>query len=250
MEKDRGGSGGSSRTSTRPRRCGWSRAAARASDRWRWSWASARRRLRRWVEQAEVEAGRGPKAGAEAQRTRGTGGATAREPAAADGARNPKKSDGLLRQGERVRFALIATEKAKFPGGADVPGAAGFARRILRLAQRPTAPRARPGPEADPGGGCDSRARAAAAMAARGCTMELRERGQRIGRKRVARLMRAGGPARAAAAPLSPHHRLRTRHGDNGLICWRGASPWRAQSRLGRPISPICGPWRAGCIWR
>src|SRR4029434_8303220 len=34
---------------------------------------------------------------------------------AAAGARHPKKSDGLLCQGERVKFAFIAAEKATFP---------------------------------------------------------------------------------------------------------------------------------------
>src|SRR5580658_8218685 len=43
------------------------------------------------------------------------GGAQAREPAVAAGARNPKKSDGLLRQGEPVRFGFIETEKACYP---------------------------------------------------------------------------------------------------------------------------------------
>src|SRR5277367_1807592 len=52
---------------------------------------------------------------AQARRAGRAGGASAREPAAANGARNPKKSDGLLRQGERVRFALIAAEKANYP---------------------------------------------------------------------------------------------------------------------------------------
>src|ERR1044071_7670072 len=32
-----------------------------------------------------------------------------------DGARHPKKSDGLLRQGERVKFTFIRAEKAHFP---------------------------------------------------------------------------------------------------------------------------------------
>src|SRR5258708_1692894 len=49
------------------------------------------------------------------QRARGTRALATRESASAHGARNPKKSDGLLRQGERVRFAFIETEKAGFP---------------------------------------------------------------------------------------------------------------------------------------
>src|SRR6185436_18220885 len=39
----------------------------------------------------------------------------ARGARAADGARDPKKSHGLLRQAERVTFAFIAAEKARFP---------------------------------------------------------------------------------------------------------------------------------------
>ena len=46
---------------------------------------------------------------------RGARPAAAREADAADGARHPKKSDGLLREGERVKFAFIAAEKAAFP---------------------------------------------------------------------------------------------------------------------------------------
>src|SRR3954463_4886784 len=45
----------------------------------------------------------------------GAGGAQATAPrsgAAAGGARDPKKSDGLLRQGEQVRFDFIRAEKA------------------------------------------------------------------------------------------------------------------------------------------
>ena len=69
------------------------------------------------MEQAEVEAGRGPAGTLKraAEREEIASRASAREPALADGARNPKKSDGLLRQGERVRFAFIETEKACFP---------------------------------------------------------------------------------------------------------------------------------------
>src|SRR4029077_9772923 len=37
------------------------------------------------------------------------------KPHAPDGARHPKKSGGLLRQGPRVKFAFIQTEKAAVP---------------------------------------------------------------------------------------------------------------------------------------
>jgi len=47
--------------------------------------------LRRWVQQAEIDAGGGSKRGVDDQRTGRTGAVAARESASADGARNPKK---------------------------------------------------------------------------------------------------------------------------------------------------------------
>src|SRR5207245_5373284 len=87
--------------------------------------------------------GAGPGVGADDRGAGGTRATAAREPDAADGARHPKKSDGLLREGECVRFAFIAAEKAAFP-----------ARLLCRTLQvsragfyawqaRPAAPRAR-----------------------------------------------------------------------------------------------------------
>jgi len=38
----------------------WYRAAAKVSARWRWNWGIGETALRRWVEQAEIEAGRVP----------------------------------------------------------------------------------------------------------------------------------------------------------------------------------------------
>ena len=71
--------------------------------------------LRRWVEQAEVEAGRGPE-GALKRSEREELVELRRENQRLRLEREIlKKSDGLLRQGERVRFAFFATEKACYP---------------------------------------------------------------------------------------------------------------------------------------
>src|SRR5918995_537513 len=59
--------------------------------------------------------GPGRAGGADQRGARRAGAPASRDPDAADGARNLKKSGGLLRQGERVRFAFIAAEKASFP---------------------------------------------------------------------------------------------------------------------------------------
>ena len=69
--------------------------------------------VRDWVRQAEVDAGRGRRA--DDGGAGGAGPAAARSADVADGARHPKKSDGLLRQGELVRFEFIQAKKADFP---------------------------------------------------------------------------------------------------------------------------------------
>src|SRR4026209_2006744 len=71
--------------------------------------------LREWVGQGAGGAGRGPGGGADHGRAGGVGPPAARGADITDGARHPKKSDGLLREGEPVRFAFIAEEKAAFP---------------------------------------------------------------------------------------------------------------------------------------
>src|ERR1700751_3527661 len=107
---------------------------------------------------------------------------------AAAGARDSKKSDGLLRQGERMRFAFIATEKACYP--------VALMCRMLQVSRsgyyawcrRPPAPRT-----------LKDQTLALEVAESRGrygsprVHAELRERGQRTGRKRVARLMRSAG---------------------------------------------------------
>src|SRR6478672_6653474 len=58
--------------------------------------------LREWIRRADIDAGNGP-AGALTT--------VEREQAAGDGARDLKKSGGLLREGEHVKFAFIHVEK-------------------------------------------------------------------------------------------------------------------------------------------
>ena len=74
--------------------------------------------LRNWVKQADADAGERP-GGLTQRRARGAGAAASREPDAADGARDPEKSRGLLRQRDRRAvgelFSFIAAEKANYP---------------------------------------------------------------------------------------------------------------------------------------
>ncbi|MGH3523770.1 MAG: transposase, partial [Mycobacterium sp.] len=71
--------------------------------------------LREWVRQAEIDAGRG-QPGALTTDERAELAQLRREVRTLRMERDiPKKSDGLLREGERVRFAFIAAEKPAFP---------------------------------------------------------------------------------------------------------------------------------------
>jgi hypothetical protein len=102
--------------------------------------------LRSWVRQAEIDAGRGTPGALTTAEREELGATPSREPDAADGARHSKKRacrapcDGLLCDGERMRFAFIATEKAAFPIPAAVPHAAGLARGLLRVASAAAGP--------------------------------------------------------------------------------------------------------------
>ena len=140
----------------------------------------------------------------------------------ADGARHPKKSDGLLRQGERVRFAFIAAEKAAFPVAVLCRMLAGVARRVLRLAQARPVPGARPRRRA---------ARGRDRGDPRGESAALRQ----PARPRGAAGARAGRESQARGAP------------DARTGAWRPAAGGGSGSRrtpgIPSPSRPTC--WRA-----
>ena len=56
----------------------------------------------------------------------------------------------------------------------------------------------------------------------------LRQRGVRLGKKRVERLMRSAGLVTKPEAALSTHHRFGARPADCFRTCWRGTSSRRA----------------------
>src|SRR5205807_1255383 len=147
--------------------------------------------LRRWVEQVEVEAGRGPE-GALKRTEREELVELRRENRRLRLEREILKRDGLLRQGERVRFAFIAREKACYPVALMCRvlkvSRAGYYAWSKRPASQHTQEDQRLGLQV-----------AAIYRESRGrygsprVHAELRERGQRTGRKRVARLMQTAG---------------------------------------------------------
>jgi hypothetical protein len=79
---------------------------------------------------------------------------------------------------------------------------------------------------------------------------ELRRRGHRHGRKRVARLMRAAGCAVAGRAGGSgPRSPIRRRPGQIWCVATLPSTPLRS-TPAGVATSPTSGPRKAGCIWR
>jgi hypothetical protein len=123
-----------------------------------------------------------------------------------------------------VRFAFIATEKACFP--------VALMCRMLRVSRagfyawrrRPLAARTR-----------QNQVLAVAVAAiytehhgrygSPRVQMELRDRGQCSGRKRIARLMRIQGCARGRGAAIA-RPRIPATACQSVLTCWRDASPW------------------------
>ena len=148
--------------------------------------------LRRWVERARADRGTG-KPGVLTTAEREELGGCGRRIAAPDGARHLKKSGGLLREGEPVKFAFIAAKKAELRVTHPRAGVCGcHAQRILCVA---------------PPAGIDARANGSAT--ARGGPRLVRREppavrqsagpcgsggpGRHVSRKRVARVMQEEG---------------------------------------------------------
>ena len=155
--------------------------------------------------------------------------APAGERGAQAGARVPKKSDGVLREGVAVRYACIARHRGRVSRATHVPrarrsrppGSTPPQRRApsRRARADASAPRARARarmPQSDGTYGAPRIARGAHARAGLPC-----------GRHRVARLLRAratprrGDPAAFASRPPWPTQRTRTRRTRS-----RASSPW------------------------
>ena len=167
--KQAGGRAGSSLTSSRPGRAAGARrgqdasaAVARDLD----LTESALRRLGRARPRRSHEGQDRPDDGG----ARGAGAAAQRKSRAADGARNPKKSRGLLREAPAVKFAWIAAEKAIVPRQRAVPRARRVAERLLRLASAARIGARAAGSPAEGAGARVVRREQAAATAARGST--------------------------------------------------------------------------------
>ncbi len=204
--------------------------------------------VRAWVRQAEDRCG--PRAG-RAPDDRGAGGArplAARGADAADGARHPKKSDGLLREGERVKFAFIAAEKASYP-----------VRVLCRMlaVSRAASTRGRRGrrrarTQQDQRLGVEIQAIHAETRQRYGSPRvhaELRERGHRVGRKRVARLMRAARALRPPAAPVSDHDRLQSSPARGPQRAGAAVRRPRPRHGVGHRHYVSLDARRAGCTW-
>ena len=149
--------------------------------------------LREWVKRASADRTQGPHR-PDDRRARGAGAAAQRESRAADGARHPKKSRGLLREAPAVRFAWIAAEKAELHGRRVLSGAA----RVAAAASTPgSSVRSRRMPDAIASCACWSARRIDASQRRYGSPRvhegSARAAGERVSRKRVVRLMQEDG---------------------------------------------------------
>jgi len=163
--------------------------------------------VRAWVRQAEVDAGRGP-AGALTTEEREELSRLRREVQTLRMEREILKNDGLLRQGEQVRFAFVAVEKALYPVRLlcrclEVSRAGFYAWQ-----RRPISARAR-----EDAGLCVeiavSHTESRRTYGSPRILRDLRERGRRVSRKRVARLMRQQGLAGSVDGVVSSGRRTR-----------------------------------------
>jgi transposase InsO family protein len=155
--------------------------------------------VREWVKQAERDAGSRQDGGLTSSEREGTGAAAAGEPAAAGGRGDPEAGDGFLREGDPVNcYPFIEAEKAR---QRNVKRAcellkvsrAAFYARLARPSRRD---------RADAVLTAEIRAVHKESRGRYGAPRvhaELRRKGHRHGRKRIARLMRQDGLAGRAA---------------------------------------------------
>ena len=209
--------GGSSLTSSRRGRSGWSSTRARRSAR------SARD-----LDLTRVGAARVGASSARADRTqgqdraddrraRGAGAAAERESRAADGARHPKKSRGLLREAPAVRFALDRTRRRpSYPDhdALSVPAA------CRRAGSTPGgSDRSRRTRSEIAGCGCWCARRSTASQQRYGSPRvheDLLEQDERVSRKRVIRLMQEDGLEARVAEAVQGHDDERSRSAGRG----------------------------------
>jgi len=78
---------------------------------------------------------------------------------------------------------------------------------------------------------------------------DLRARGERYGRKRIARLMRLAGLVGAAIGTAAPPPRGVTRTPAQRRTWSIATSPRQAQTSSGWPTLPMCRHWLGSCIW-
>ena len=103
---------GGSRMNSNSRPSDWSSTKARASRRVARELDLVASALGQWVKQAQADRSKGPHR-PDDRRARGAGAAPQRESDPPGRAGHPKKSDGVLREAEPMRFAFIAAKKAE-----------------------------------------------------------------------------------------------------------------------------------------
>ena len=150
--------------------------------------------LREWVKRAEVGRRQGAAGGADDGGARGADASCGASEAPRDGARHLKKSGGLLREGERVKFAFIARGEGGLPGRGACAACSG-SRAAATTPGRRALPLERSKEDAQLAAeiAAAHTAQPRRRTAARAFTASCARKGIRVGKKRVERLMREKG---------------------------------------------------------
>ena len=212
--------------------------------------------LGNWVRLSEKGELHGAGRQAGERRADGAGAAAGRAGAGEDGARHPKKSDGVLCEGIAVKYAWIAKHKAVWPVTlmCEVLGvsASGYFEHRRRNGKTP----AQPGPGASRLSNeallAHIRAIHAEVKGEYGWPRvwkELLARGMRVGKDRVQRLMQLHGikarGKRKFVVTTDSKHDLPMRREPAGSATSRPRRP----TACGAATSPTSPPTRAGCTW-
>ncbi len=187
--------------------------------------------LREWVKRADIDTGNGPPGALTSDERAELAQLRRGQQAPANGARNPEKSGGLLREGEHMKFVFILAEEGLLPNHDAVPRSRGLSQRVHAWRKGPGASCSRRRTARGPGR-CGPRA-AARPTVARACMRNCGAQGIRVGQKRVERLMQENGLEARRKRRLQEDHRFETLEPDRAQRGRSEVRSRRSRSRLG-----------------
>ena len=203
--------------------------------------------MRLWVEHARAERTQGQERADEGG-ARGAGAAAQGESHPRRGARHPKKSHGLLREAEPVRFRFIAAEKARHTVTILCRCLQRHAERVLRLAPAPGID-ARAGRSPAEGAGARVVRREPRHYGSPRIHEDLIEQQERVSRKRVIRLMQEDGLKARVRKRYKVHDDERSRSAGRGQSARPAVHRRRARISAGSATRPSSSSASSGKLY-